>query len=653
MLDNVLVSGSGSLQYVAGTNAYTGPTTVAGGQLQLVAGHPLASTTLTLAGGDLYDPNNQAFSSTTLAQGGSSVETGGSLGSITRASNLGGTIAGSALDISIILPSLTTTTSNTAGTILGGWATLGFDWAVSAGTGMTAGKITSLAQYTANTWSPGNNTKVSSSNSPAPGSTTNSLAFNTTGAFTVTLSGDNTITSGGILVNTNATANTSAIIGGTLTSGNGTDLIIHQENPVTVNAPLVINSNITGNIGLTMAGNGQLILGGANTYTGSTYIGGGTVTINSESLAGGSLGTPPTAATASYSVGGIIVNGDAASNNGGGTLQAAANIVLNANRTMYLGSVVGYGVGNIDVTAGKMLTFGGVIANNAAPTTTGVGTLVNSPLKYSEPHQNAYKNRWKNSSLWSVSGYFNRLLSSTLERSISPVRTTPTRVEPSSTVVCLSPVQTPRVRHRALAPLGALPGPGLGTNNITLGGGTLEANSTYTINPLRGIGLGWRIGFPGNSIGTIDVTAGNTLTYNGVIIENKIVSFAAGALVKTDAGTLVLGGNNVYSGGTTVNGGTLRTTAAGTIGYSTGPLVVRRSIWRHFNSRFGQQPNSRPILLYSRPWRLGNRRYRGRYDVYREPVHADDICRDDRELRHGYDDIVRRWPTGTYRRSAS
>ena len=36
--------------------------------------------------------------------------------------------------------------------------------------------------------------------------------------------------------------------------------------------------------------------------------------------------------------------------------------------------------------------------------------VLNSPLKYSEPHQNAYKNRWKNSSLWSVSGYFNRLL---------------------------------------------------------------------------------------------------------------------------------------------------------------------------------------------------------------------------------------------------
>ena len=43
----------------------------------------------------------------------------------------------------------------------------------------------------------------------------------------------------------------------------------------------------------------------------------------------------------------------------------------------------------------------------------------NSPLKYSEPHQNAYKNRWKNSSLWSVSGY----LESRRGRSPAPLQT--------------------------------------------------------------------------------------------------------------------------------------------------------------------------------------------------------------------------------------
>jgi autotransporter-associated beta strand protein len=537
----LLISGSGSFQNLLGPSTYTGPTTITGGQFDVV-NHPLASTILVLGSGFFYDSSTQTFSSTTLAQGGSSVEMGGSLGSITRATNLGGITAGSTVDISAVFPTgLTTTTSNTAGTILGGWATIGNNWAVSAGNGTTAGAISSLLQYTANTWAPSNNTQVTGSSSPAAGSTTNSLAFNTTGNFTVTLSGDNTINSGGILVSTGQSNTTSTITGGTLTSGNGTDLIVNQQSAVNSNSPLVINSVITGSIGLTKAGNGQLILGGANTYTGSTYIGQGTVTINSESLAGGSLGIPPTAATASYSVGSIIVNGDAAQNNGGGTLQAAASIVLNPNRTIYLGSVAGYGVGNIDVTAGNTLTFGGVITNNAAPTTTGVGTLVKL-----------------DSGTLNITGTNNSYSGGTIVYG----------------GVLIAGADTTSTTPGTAAPLGALPAPGLGTNNITLGGGTLEANSTYTINSLRGIGLGWRIGFPGNSVGTIDVTAGNTLTYDGVIIENAIVSFAAGALLKTDAGTLVLGGNNVYSGGTTISGGTLRTTATGTIGYTTGPLMV-------------------------------------------------------------------------------
>jgi autotransporter-associated beta strand protein len=324
-----------------------------------------------------------------------------------------------------------------------------------------------------------------------------------------------------------------------LTSGNGTDLIVHQQNVVTVVAPLIINSVITGSIGLTKTGNGQVILGGVNTYTGSTYIGQGTVTINSESPTGGSLGMPPTAGTASYSVGSIIVNGDASENNGGGTLQAAANVVLNPNRTLYLGSVVGYGVGNIDVTAGNTLTIGGIISNNAAPTTTGVGTLVKL-----------------DSGTLNIAGTNNSYAGGTIVYG----------------GVLIAGPDTTSTTPGAAAPLGALPAPGLGTNNITLGGGTLEADSTYTINPLRGIGLGWRIGFPGNSAGTIDVTAGNTLTYNGIIIDNKMPALSAGALVKTDGGTLVLGGNNTYTGGTTVAGGTLRTTATGTIGTNSGPL---------------------------------------------------------------------------------
>jgi fibronectin-binding autotransporter adhesin len=535
------ISGSGSFQVLLGASTYTGPTTVAGGIFEVTGGYPLASSTLILGGGYINDTSTQMFSSTTLVQGGSSVVLRGSFGPIIRAMNRGGTPAGSALDVTGTTGGITTTTANTAGSILGGWATMGEDWAVSAGDGMSAGAVTPLATYIANTWAPGNNVNVSASNSPLPGSTTNSLNFRTSGAFTVTLSGNNTITSGGILSSPAAGNNPSTITGGTLTSGNGTDLVVNQENNYSANSPLIINSVITGNIGLTKAGNGQLILGGANTYTGSTYIGCGTVTISSESATGGSLGTPPTAATASYSTGGIIINGNANQNNAGGALQAKANITLDPNRTIYLGSVTGYGVGTIDVTGANTLSFGGVITNNVGSATTGVGTLIKA-----------------NTGVLNITGASNTYSGGTIVVGGTLIA----RPDTTST--------TPGTP----APLGALPAPGLGANNIALGGGTLEADTTYTLNALRGIGLGWRIGPTGNGAGTIDVTSGNTLTFNGTITENSIVSFLPGALVKTDAGTLILGGNNIYSGGTTVNGGTLRTTATGTIGSSSGPLVV-------------------------------------------------------------------------------
>jgi outer membrane autotransporter protein len=58
--------------------------------------------------------------------------------------------------------------------------------------------------------------------------------------------------------------------------------------------------------------------------------------------------------------------------------------------------------------------------------------------------------------------------------------------------------------------------------------------------------------------GTIGVTAGNILSYGGVIT-------GAGSLTKTDTGTLVLSEMNTYAGATIVNGGILRAGVANTL----------------------------------------------------------------------------------------
>src|SRR5262249_5020507 len=148
--------------------------------------------------------------------------TGGSvaLGAITR--SVGGTV-------DFTLPttgSITTTSANVNG-ILGGFATVaGTDWARN-----NAGAVAKLATYPNDAWGAGNNTTVTlANNSPAASSTTNSLRFNAAAGDTVSLSGTNIISSGGILVTANVGANTSTISGGTLEGTAGQDLIVNQFN---------------------------------------------------------------------------------------------------------------------------------------------------------------------------------------------------------------------------------------------------------------------------------------------------------------------------------------------------------------------------------------------------------------------------------------
>ena len=107
-----------------------------------------------------------------------------------------------------------------------------------------SGAITALApsSYTADAWGTGDNTTVMTSSSPASGSTTSTLRFNSSGASDViTLgSGTSSITTGGILDTANV-VNPMTIVGGTLTTGTS-ELIINQWS----SAPLTISSLITG-----------------------------------------------------------------------------------------------------------------------------------------------------------------------------------------------------------------------------------------------------------------------------------------------------------------------------------------------------------------------------------------------------------------------
>jgi len=101
------------------------------------------------------------------------------------------------------------------------------------------------------------------------------------------------------------------------------------------------------------------------------------------------------------------------------------------------------------------------------------------------------------------------------------------------------------------APLGNVPATTT-AGNIVINGGTLSLlGGSTTITNTRGMAVGPSSGSGG---GTIDVLAGSTLSYGGIIANN---GGGTGSLIKSGYGTLVLSNANTFSGGTTVTNGTL------------------------------------------------------------------------------------------------
>jgi autotransporter-associated beta strand protein len=126
----------------------------------------------------------------------------------------------------------------------------GSTWATVSG-----GAIVGLTTYGADTYTANTNVDVTTSASVS-NVTANSLRFNS-GNATLTLSGTNTLQSGGILVTPNATGG--AITGGMLTAANAGELIVHQ-----YNNSFTINSSLVSAAGLVKTGPGFLTLGGNN-----------------------------------------------------------------------------------------------------------------------------------------------------------------------------------------------------------------------------------------------------------------------------------------------------------------------------------------------------------------------------------------------------
>jgi autotransporter-associated beta strand protein len=243
-----------------------------------------------------------------------------------------------------------TTTSAASNAILPGYLTINkTDWAAKATNNLVA-----YTAYTNDSWGATSNTTVTTSSAPAAGSTTNSLRFNAAGANTLTLSGTNVISTGGVLVTPNVGSNLSEITGGTLGGRAGADLTVHQHNAsaaLTIGSAIVDNAGATG---LTKSGAGQLTVTGANTYTGPT-------TVNDGKLL---LQTNLTTSSSVLVTGGKLEVADGAGN----------------NRVIKTASLSTSGSGRIDLRDNKIIVAGGNIGALHGDVYSGLSGLVQSGL---------------------------------------------------------------------------------------------------------------------------------------------------------------------------------------------------------------------------------------------------------------------------------
>jgi autotransporter-associated beta strand protein len=283
---------------------------------------------------------------------------------------------------------------------------------------------------------------------------------------------------------------------------------------------LTVSAAVSGGVGLTKSGAGTLILSGANTYSGPTTLGNGTLAVGGNSA----LGT----GTVSLQAGTLRANGAAVS--------LANAVSLDGNVTLG-GTLALTFTGAATLTGNRTLT----VSNTAATTfTAAVG---------------------QSGGAWSLT-------------------------EAGSGQLVLSGAST--YTGGTFLSAGTLTvgnNTALGTGSLALNAGTLTATGG-AISLANPVTLGGTVTIAGTQnltfTGTTTLTGNRTLAvsgsgltrFSGPITE----SGGAHSLTKIGGGVLVFSAANSYTGGTTLNGGTLGLGNAGALG--TGALTLTSGILR-------------------------------------------------------------------------
>jgi len=624
-------TGAGTL-VLSGTNTYSGGTTVSSGTLQVAADASLGGAGSLVLDGGTFASSADMTSSRAVVLSASSTISPASATTLTLSGVMSGagdlTKAGTGTLVLSGTNTFTGATLVSAGTLsISGGAALSDAAGVTIATGATLSLGSS--SETVGSLSGGGSLSLGSGRLTAGGddsdTTFSGVASGTggltkAGAGTLVLSGANTYTGG------------TTIAGGTLQIGaggttgtvagdisNDSALVFNRSNSITY------ADVISGTGSVTQAGSGILTLSGSNSFSGGLFISSGTVSVGDDgnmgatsgavTLSGGGIlsasAVVSTDRTFHLGTGGGTINANSSNSvtltgdvdgTGGLTKTGSATLTLSGTTTYTGLTTVSAGtlqikttsfssdiVNNAVVDFSSNLTYAGAISGTGRITKTGTGTLI---LR----GENTYSGTTTISAGTLQVASATALGSGTMSLGGGTLSTTDTftygkEVALTSSSTVSAATGTTLTLSGVVSGTGSgLTANGAGTLVLsgvnTYGGGTTISGGTVQIAANSGLGAtSGTVTFSGGTLavtgtftnsrvttlsasgGTIAPSSGTTLTWNGKISGD-------GALNISGAGTLVLGGINDYTGGTTIHSGTVSINAETRLGDKSGALTM-------------------------------------------------------------------------------
>ena len=367
--------------------------------------------------------------------------------------------------------------------------------------------------------------------------TANTDAFNF-GTATVGLGAGSITVSGSVTMGDT----TYGFASGAIVLTGGTAINYSAAPTITVNnATNTINTVVGGAAtSLTKAGTGTLILGAANTYTGSTIVSAGSLNLG---------GTTGSLASTVLTLSGGNFN---YTRTGGGTQSFTTTNITAGVPTVSAVSGNILNLGTI-ARAGGTIEFSSVGAGTVAALT---GSNVNGIIPGA-----TFGNTWAvaNGAGTAITGLANGSYTLTSAAGTAAANYANNNIDVDNSAGTLDGVITPSsLRFNAA-----------GANSVMLAAGTNAINSGIIVTSAVGNNLSTISGDNLTSAPSSDLVISQQNTSNGLTIASAIVNNTATGLIKTGAGLLTLGNTNTYTGKTIVSAGTLVLPVANTISGTT------------------------------------------------------------------------------------